>query len=238
MPRFFRKVIGPRVPAHVLEQDAGRYRAPKVLFWLARLALLVSLFMPYWQMTLHAPQYPDNLHVKAYVNHLVGDIREIDSLNHYIGMRPLEEAAQLERSLAIVMIIALMLLVEGAVLVRTKWAALLVLPTILFPVFFLLDLYLWMNHFGQNLDPKAALSGAIKPFTPPILGVGWVGQFKTVALPGLGLILAFGASLLSIAGLWFHRRAYKPLAEQTAQCVNGDVEKSHRRTLGPQERGA
>ena len=46
MPRFFHKMIGPRVPAHELEHDAGRYRAPTIFFWLARLALLISIFVP------------------------------------------------------------------------------------------------------------------------------------------------------------------------------------------------
>lgn len=213
MPRLIRTIIGPRVPAQELARRANRYRAPSVFFWIARLALLISIFLPYWKMTLYAPQYPDQLHVQAYVNHLRGDVREIDGLNHYIGMRPLEEAAQLERSAAIAMIITMMFLVEGAVHVRTRWAALLALPAVVFPGFFLLDLAYWLNHFGQNLDPKAALSNAIDPFTPPVLGVGLVGQFKTVASVSSGWILATLASVSTIAGLYFHRRAYKPLVE-------------------------
>ena len=38
--------------------------------------------------------------VNAYINHLEGDVQEIDGLNHYIGMRPLGEAAQLERTIS------------------------------------------------------------------------------------------------------------------------------------------
>jgi len=211
MTGIFQSVVGPRVPCEELQQRSLRYRLPGFIFGIARLALLVSLFLPYWRMTLHAPQYPDGLHVQAYVNHLTGDVKEIDGLNHYIGMRPLNEAAQLERSLSVAAIIALMLLVEAAALVHTKWAALLALPTILFPPFFLFDLYYWLHTFGQNLDPKAPLSAAIEPFTPPVLGTGVIGQFKTVAEPGFGLILAAVASMVVIVGLFFHRRAYKPL---------------------------
>ena len=36
----------------------GRYLIPTVLFLVAALLLLVSIFLPYWQLTLHAPQYP------------------------------------------------------------------------------------------------------------------------------------------------------------------------------------
>ncbi len=213
MKTFLGKIFGPRVPTAELHEKGLRYAAPTIALSLARMALLISIFVPYWHMTLIAPQYPGGLKVTAYVNRLEGDVREIDGLNHYIGMRPLGEAAQLERSLSIFALISLLLLVEGATYVHTKWAALLAIPAILFPVIFLADLYYWLNDFGQNLDPKAALSNAIDPFTPPLLGTGLIGQFETRASMGLGLQLAFGASVLSIIGLYLHRRAYKPLVD-------------------------
>jgi hypothetical protein len=213
MGKLIRSIVGPRVPCEDLALRGAWYRVPTVMLWLARFALLVSIFLPYWRMKLEAPQYPDGLFVEAYLNRLTGDVKEIDGLNHYIGMRPLNEAAQLERTLSIAAIIALMLLVEGAAFVHTRWAALLSLPAILFPAFFLGDLYFWLDHFGQNLDPNAALSNAIEPFTPPVLGVGVIGQFRTIAYPGTGLILSGCASVLVVVALFFHRRAYKPLVE-------------------------
>lgn len=216
MGKVIEKLVGPRVPLEELSKHGLRYRLPAMILSLARIAILVSLFLPYWKMTLEAPQYPEGLHVSAYVNRLTGDVAEIDGLNHYIGMRPLNEAAQLERSLSVAMIIALILMVEGAAHIHSKWAVVLVLPTILFPVFFLIDLHLWLDYFGQNLDETAPLSGAIKPFTPPVLGVGVIGQFRTVASPGLGLILAASGSILTIIGLFFHRRAFKPLVDAAA----------------------
>jgi copper chaperone NosL len=211
--RFLTNLLGPRVPEAELVGHAGRYAAPNFVLLLARIALLASLFMPYWRMTLKAPQYPHGLHVQAYLDRLVGDVAEIDSLNHYIGMRPLGEAAQFERTMAIAATVALILLIEGAMLIHNRWAALLALPAILFPVFFLLDLYYWMNRFGHELNPHAPLSTSIKPFTPPILGTGKVGQFSTVASAGPGLILAAAAAVLVIIGLYLHRRAYKPLVD-------------------------
>ncbi len=203
--------IGPRVPIEELRRRRFHYLAPGVVLSIARLCLLVSIFLPYWMMELQAPQYPDGLHVEAYVNRLVGDVAEIDGLNHYIGMRPLEDAAQLERTLSIAMLIVLVIAIEGALYIHTKWAALIVLPVIVFPAFFLIDLHFWMHTFGQNLDPAAPLSSSIKPFTPPVLGVGVIGQFKTIASMGPGLLLAWCASLLTIVGLVLHRRAYRPL---------------------------
>lgn len=219
MWKVIRVVVGPRVSPEELQRGGLRYAAPTILLSIARIALLVSIFVPYWKMELIAPQYPDGLFVEAYVNRLTGDVREIDSLNHYIGMRPLEEAAQFERSVSIFGLISLVLLVEGATYIHTKWAALFAIPAIVFPPVFLLDLYFWLNHFGQNLDPTAALSNAIDPFTPPVLGTGLIGQFETHASMGPGLQLACVASVLTIIGLLLHRRAYRPLvqAEQLAR---------------------
>lgn len=208
------RVFGPRVSQQQLAKNGLRYRLPGILLILARVLLLVSMFLPYWYMELDAPQYPDGLHVQAYVSHLTGDVVEIDGLNHYIGMRPLEEAAALERASAVWMIIAMILLVEGAAFIHNRWAALLALPAILFPFVFLLDLYYWLNKFGQNLDPHAPLSSSIDPFTPPVLGVGYVGQFRTIASPGEGLILATIASVFIVLAMFFHRRAYKPLVDK------------------------
>jgi hypothetical protein len=211
MPSFIEQIVGPRVNQHDLKRNGIKYGTPGFLLMIARIMLLVSLFVPFWHMELVAPQYPENLHLIAYVNHLTGDVAEIDSLNHYIGMRPLGEAAQIERSIGVYVMIGFVFLLELASWIHSRWAVLLVLPVLLFPAVFLVDLHLWMSHFGMNLDPDAPLSNAVEPFVPPVLGTGMVGQFKTVASPGLGLILSASASVVMLVALFFHRRAYLPL---------------------------
>ncbi len=213
MKKIIQAIVGPRIPPEELRRRGLRYASPTIVLSIARIALLISIFLPYWRMELIAPQYPDGLHVQAYLNRLEGDVREIDGLNHYIGMRPLGDAARLERSLSIFGLLSLVLLVEGATYIHTRWAAIFIVPAVVFPPFFLLDLYYWLNTFGQNLDPSAALSKSIEPFTPPVLGTGLIGQFETHASMGPGLQLACLTAVLCIAGLWLHRRAYKPLVE-------------------------
>ncbi|GMU80510.1 MAG: hypothetical protein AMXMBFR47_03810 [Planctomycetota bacterium] len=204
-------IVGPRVPKSEFRAHRSRYLIPTLLLLVSAGLLGASYMLPYWKMTLHAPQYPKGLHVTAYLNRLIGDVNEIDGLNHYIGMRPLNEAAQLERQTSAMLVVAVSLLLVGAVVVHSKWAALLAAPVILFPVGFLADLQYWLATFGTNLDPKAALSSSIKPFVPPVLGEGIIGQFRTVAVPGDGFWLAVAASGVVMLALWFHRRAYKPL---------------------------
>lgn len=221
MGAFIRTLIGPRVPAEELRVRRWRYLTPTLVFMVARVLLLVSIFLPYWHMELDAPQYPDGLFLTAYVNHLTGDVREIDGLNHYIGMRPLGEAAAFERAVAVWAIIAMFLLVEGAAFVHSRWAVLLALPAVTFPVAFLVDLYYWMRTFGLNLDPEAPLSAAVKPFVPTVLGEGGIGQFKTYADLGTGYWLAVGCAALTVIGFVFHRRAYKPLFDRAEVSAAG-----------------
>lgn len=207
------RLVGPRVPAAEMKANRVRYWLPTLFFVVAAVLLMISILQPYWHLTLHAPQYPKGLLVTAYVNRLEGDVKEIDGLNHYIGMRPLNEAAVFERTISIYGIAMLALLIVAAVYVHNRWAALLALPALLMPVIFLADLQYWLANFGQNLDPAAPLSSSIKPFVPPVLGEGKIAQFSTVAEPGVGLWLAVAASAVILVGLWFHRRAYKPLVE-------------------------
>lgn len=213
MRSLMQAILGPRVRPVEVSQHSFRYGTPGFLMLVARVLLLVSLFLPYWHMELHAPQYPDGLHMTAYMNALTGDVAEIDGLNHYIGMRSLYEAAQVERTVGVFVMIAFVVMLELAAFIHTRWAALLVAPVVLFPVVFLADLHLWMRHFGLNLDPHAPLSNAVKPFVPTALGEGGIGQFTTLATPGVGLILATIASVVLIAALYFHRRAYLPLVK-------------------------
>lgn len=216
MANLLRSLIGPRVPESELRAHRLRYLTPTLLLMVARVLLLVSIFLPYWHMELEAPQYPNGLYLTAYVNHLTGDVREIDGLNHYIGMRPLGEAAAFERTASVWMIMAMFLLVEGAAFIHSRWALLLALPAITFPIGFVADLAYWMRTFGLNLNPDAPLSASVKPFVPTILGEGGIGQFKTYADLGTGYWCALACAAVTIVGFYFHRRAYRPLTLRAA----------------------
>ncbi len=191
-----------------------------ILFLIAALLLIASIFLPYWKMTLQAPQYPKGLSITAYINKLTGDVGELDGLNHYIGMRPLAEAAQLERSLSIAAVSVLSLLLVAAIFIHSKYTVLLALPAILYPFIFLGDMYFWLRNFGLNLDPTAPFSNSIKPFVPPILGVGKLAQFVTIAEVQSGFYLALMASISILIGLYFQRQAYKPLVDFQAESGN------------------
>ena len=167
------------------------------------LLFVLSLGRPWWGMVMYAPQYPQGLITIATLEHMSGDVDEIDELNHYIGMMRLNEAARVERAAAPYLVWAFAALAVLALLVRKQWAAwLLRLPMLSFPAVFLADLKFWLWYAGNHLDPKAALSSTIKGFTPVLLGEGKIAQFRTQAWlePGFWLAVA-GVAAVFLAGI-------------------------------------
>ena len=175
------------------------------LLIVAGILLLVSLLFPYWRVDLKAGIYPKGLTLQLRPYRLEGDITEIDELNHYIGMRALESAGKLERTIAIPLIITagLCLLIAG--LVPRKWSMWLTLPGLVFPVVFLGELYWWLADSGLHLDPKAPLNQSIKPFIPPIFGEGRIAQFNANASFQIGFYLALLGAVLSRAAFYLKK---------------------------------
>jgi hypothetical protein len=207
------RILGPRVSREEMHAHPGTYRLPAILFTGAALLLVVSLLLPYWVLRMSAPQFPEGLTISAYVNRLAGDVVELEGLNHYVGLDSFESGAVFERSIAIFAVVVLAGLLVGALLIHSRWVVAFVFPALVFPLAFILDLQYWLWRFGHNLDTTAPLANAVGEFTPPIFGPAEIAQFDTWALPGFGLILAVIASVLVAAGLYYHRKAYKPLIE-------------------------
>lgn len=176
---------------------SSRLQRRAVSGWLlsATLMLLVALFLPWWQITMHAPQYPDGLRAQVGVFSLTGDVREIDTLNHYIGFMPLARVAPLERELGRILAPAIVMLMLAAALGGGAWRWL-ALPAVVLPVFMVGDLAWWLWFAGHHLDPHAPLSTSVAPWTPHLLGPGGVGQFHTFAMFSLGFWLAVAAALV------------------------------------------
>jgi hypothetical protein len=154
-----------------------------------------------------APQYPYGLHVTTGFFAVTGDWHEIDGLNHYIGFMPLAQMAHVERQLAFVLGTAFALALLIPAFVRGQVATLAALPAITLPAFFVADLGLWLAYAGNHLDPHAALSSSVAPWTPVLLGQGGVGQFITVSSFGLGFGLAVLAAVLAAVAVVARLRA-------------------------------
>jgi hypothetical protein len=175
------------------------------LLLFAAALLIASIFLPYWSITLHAPQYPRGLYVEVFVNKMepARNVFEVDGLNHYIGMIKLTDAAKIERRISRYAIPVLAVLAVASIGLRGRWRHIARLPIMLYPVIFAADLFGWLYYAGHSLDPKAPLSSSIREFTPRLLGKGVIGQFSTQAHFDSGFYLAAATALIVlVVSIW------------------------------------
>jgi hypothetical protein len=175
---------------------------PRLLMLAAALCLMATFVLPLWNLTMFAPQYPDGLRLDIYSYTLAGgnrgqDIKEINVLNHYIGMRDLVEEDFTEFKWMPFVIGALALLILRAA-VHGKIAPL-VDVLVLFLYFGAFSLWTFgykLYRYGHDLAPSAAVK--VDPFTPPLFGYQQIANFEVYSYPQ-GASYAMGAALLLLA---------------------------------------
>ena len=157
----------------------------------------LSAQLPLWTMTMRAPQYPKGLRLSAFGSGMAGDLRELNILNHYIGMPPIE-APPLETAafpIGIALLVALCLAAPAhRWLQRAAMAA-----TAAVPLGILLDLQWRLYMFGHTLNPHAPIR--LEAFTPLVLGPTRMGNFVSTAMVSWGFMcLVAAAAVLYAAG--------------------------------------
>jgi hypothetical protein len=185
-----------------------------------------SFFAPMWWVSLEAPNYPKHtfpqgvrihMHWNAVKNGCqlveraevqedepLDCVHEMNTINHYIGMHPIEEGAQIEFKIAPWVFLVFGALAAASLVYTGPFWWLLLLPAILLPVAFLADFTGWLWWFGHNLKDWAAFT--VKPFMPTVFGEGKVAQFSTYAYPHYGFALSVGASLCFLLATLLRRK--------------------------------
>ena len=190
--------------AESAESRPPRSRLAEALGAAAGALLLASLFLPYWQARLFAPQYRNGLTATMYAYKVTGDVAEIDGLNHYVGVAKLAKLGVWERRLAIPAVLFLAALSFFAFRKTGRWPPWIkVLPVAAYPLIFMADLKFWLHYASTNLDPTAPLK--LRPFIIPLIGTGKVGQFRSEVGPMPGFYLLMAAAILLLIGLWLTR---------------------------------
>jgi hypothetical protein len=194
-----------------LRQTVGA--GPRLLLVGAAVLVAAVHFVPLWNLTMFAPQYADGLRLDIYAHTLVGgnngqDIREINVLNHYIGMRDLAVEDFTEFKWMPFVLGALALLYLRAVVFGTVEA--MVDATVVFCYFGAFSLWSFghmMYEYGHNLAPDAAVK--VDPFTPPLFGYRQIANFEVYSYPQAGTYLLVGVFILLVAALWMAWREHR-----------------------------
>jgi hypothetical protein len=186
----------------------------RVMILLAALILLPSFLFPLWTMTMYSNQFPEGLTLNIYSYKLEGemtpnrdDLREINALNRYIGMRPLVEEDFTEFKwipfvIGGAMLLSLRVIVLGKM---SKLVDLFVLFTY-FGLFSLWSFYHKLYLYGHELDPTAAVK--VPPFTPPMFGHQTMANFEVYSYPGAGSYFMAAFPLLLLLAMWHSKKTW------------------------------
>jgi copper chaperone NosL len=156
--------------------------------------LLASIYLlPLWNLTMFAPQYPDGLRMDIYSYKLEGgrggqDIKEINLLNHYIGMRDLvtEDFTEFKWMPFVVGAMGLLFL-RAAVHGRMMDLVDVSVIYVYFASFALWSFAYKLYSYGHSLAPTAAVK--VAPFMPPLFGYKKLANFEVYSYPAAGSYL-------------------------------------------------
>ena len=179
---------------------------PRALLVLAALLLLPTYFLPLWKLTMFAPQYPNGLRLGIYSWKLEGgnggqDIKEINLLNHYIGMKDLSTTDFTEfKWMPFVLGALALLFLRAAFLGRVVTLLDMVVVFIYFGAFSLWSFGYKLYRYGHDLAPTAAVK--VAPFMPPMFGHRKLANFEVYSYPAAGSYALLGVALALAAALF------------------------------------
>lgn len=189
-------------------------RKSRVLITLGALILILTFFFPLWMIDLNAPQYPEGLGLRIWLNEISGlkpnDLQSINGLNHYIGMKEIVPDAIPE--LKIMPFVIIFMIVLGLLNAYLKNKKLIYVWLILFIVLGavgLYDFYMWAYDYGHNLNPNAPIKVPGMTYQPPIIGSKQLLNINAVSLPSTGAIIIFISIFMNAMALYLDKRKVK-----------------------------
>jgi len=186
----------------------------------AAMALLAVFVTPLWRIDLIAPQYPEGIGLRIWIDKITGfkpnDLNSLNGLNHYIGMRAIvpesiPELRLMPQLLAGAIVAGLLVALIGRRPVLYVWAALFTLGA----VAGLADFWKWGYEYGHELDPHAAIKVPGMSYQPPLIGSKQLLNFHATSWPALGgwiAILAVGAVVTVAVLEWRRAKLRAPAA--------------------------
>ena len=172
--------------------------------------------MPIWAVSLEAPNYPkeafpEGIPVFFHFDGFSGEVHEMNTINHYVGMDPMWIGGTFERSIGVYALLILALGMIYFIAYNHKLLNYFMLIPSSLPLLFIADYSYWLYWFGHNLHDWGAFK--IKPFMPTVFGDGKIAQFITHSYPTIGFYLLVAISLLSLLAFFAKQKAMKELSE-------------------------
>jgi copper chaperone NosL len=168
----------------------------RILVAFASGALIAVFMLPAWRIDLYAPQYPEGLTMKIWINGLTGQVDIINGLNHYIGMKHITESMFPEFKYLTYVVGFFMLLGMTVSITGSRKLLLVYLSlTAIGCALVIYDFYRWGYDYGHNLDPTAPIQVPGMSYQPPLFGHKRLLNFDAYSFPDAGGWIVAGAAL-------------------------------------------
>lgn len=191
----------------------------RIMIIVASLILVLTFFFPLWKIDLVAPQYPEGLGIRIWINQISGlkpnDLQSINGLNHYIGMKIIDPDSIPE--LKIMPYIIVFMILFGLFNSYKKNPKLVYIWIGLFLILGaigLYDFYMWEYNYGHQLNPDAPIKIPGMAYQPPLIGSKQLLNINAVSLPSIGAIVIMISIILSAYAVYYNSQKSKQ--EKTA----------------------
>ena len=167
---------------------------------------------PIWSCSLDAPNYPkkafpDGIPVFFHFDGFSGEVHEMNTINHYVGMDPMWAGGTFEREIGIYALLGLSLFIIYFLLFHKKILTYFMYIPAALPLLFIADYSYWLYWFGHNLHDWGAFK--IKPFMPTVFGDGKIAQFTTHSYPTIGFYCLLAIGLFSFLSILSKNKAMR-----------------------------
>lgn len=180
------------------------------LIGLGSLLLLITFFVPLWQIMLWAPQYPEGLVMKIWHNTLSGNIDIINGLNHYIGMKHIGVEMFPEfKYIGFLLGILIAIGVAAAVSGNGRVLFFFTLLSYLYGIAALWDFWRWGYQYGHDLDPNAAIKVPGMAYQPPLIGYKNLLNFTSYSGPDIGAWIIIAVCAMATVLWWWEFFKYR-----------------------------
>lgn len=168
--------------------------------------------LPIWSCSLEAPNYPkkafpEGIPVFFHFDGFSGEVHEMNTINHYVGMDPMWVGGQIEREIGIYALLGLSLFMIYFILFHKKFLTFIMFIPASLPLLFIADYSYWLYWFGHNLHDWGAFK--IKPFMPTVFGDGKIAQFTTHSYPTIGFYIILAIGIFSFLSILSKNKAMK-----------------------------
>jgi copper chaperone NosL len=176
----------------------------RIAIAISALLLVSAYYVPLWQILMWAPQYPEGLDMKIWINNITGDVKIISALNHYIGMKHIEVSMFPEFRYMVYIVAAVIGLGLLSALIKKRFMLVIYSLVILgCGIAALVDFYIWGYDYGHNLDPRAPIVVPGMSYQPPLIGTKQLLNFTAFSGPDIGGWIFLVSGILAVAALGF-----------------------------------